>query len=405
MIETSNKDWLLQQSLLRESLSEMESKKIVQAYNIPTNKAFIAQTAEHAQRFAKELGFPVALKVDSHEIVHKSEAGGVALHLQNEAEVAQAFETMQHNLAQKAPGKSYAGIGVHEMKQAPYELIIGAKRDPVFGPILLVGIGGIYAELLKDVAIRLAPVSFEDAKEMIASLKMGKILFGYRGKPLADVDAAAKIIVSLSTLMLEQPTVKELDLNPVLVDVQGKGAVAVDASIIIEQSEQNVNTYYGNRSALKRLLNPTSVAIVGASNETKKVGGRLLHTLLRNGYEGEVYPISKSGDTVQNVKAYDSISKLNKKVDVVSLVIPPKAVIETVLQCIELGIENIIINSSGFSEAGEEGTKIQKQIAQLAYKHQLNIVGPNSQGIIDFNQQYFLSFSSVVNMPNVKKGM
>lgn len=396
--------WLQLESRNRRSLSEMESKQIVEAYGIPTNKAKLAMTENEAVTFAQSIGYPVALKVDSDEIVHKSEAGGVELHLENEDEVRIAFRRMTENLEKKAQGKAYNGIAVHEMCQAPFELIIGAKRDPIFGPIILVGMGGIYAELLKDVSVRLAPVQHGEAKEMIEELQMGAILKGYRGKPLADLEAVEKIILSLSNLMIEQPEIVELDLNPVLVGYQGDGAFAVDASMIIEPAIEHVHKTIGDRSAFKKLLNPQSVAIVGASNTKKKVGGRLLDTLVQNQYLGTIYPISKSGDKVQNLEAYDRIEALNKPVDVVSLVIPPQAVIENIHACFKLGIKNIVIHSSGFSEAGEEGKEIQEKIVQLALAHQLNIIGPNSQGIIDFNKQYYLSFSSVVNSPKVKKG-
>jgi acetate---CoA ligase (ADP-forming) subunit beta len=216
----------------RKALLESEAKTICAEYGITIPKFAIATNETDAASCADKIGYPVVLKIVSQDIIHKSDAGGVKVNLKTAAEVSEAFKTILANTKKYKADARIEGILIQEMAPAATEVIVGAVKDPTFGPTVMFGLGGIFVELLKDVNFRVAPLSKEDAKEMVTQLKAFPLLNGYRGAPKADIDAVGEILCNVSRLVLDQPDIKELDLNPVLVYPQG--AKAVDARIILE---------------------------------------------------------------------------------------------------------------------------------------------------------------------------
>ncbi len=215
------------------SLSEREGKKLLAAYGIPVAADTLAQTEEEAVKAADAMGYPVVLKVDSPDILHKTEAGIVRLGLCDANEVREAFRAVMANAAAYDANARNGGVSVQEMVQKGVEVMLGVKNDATFGPSVIVGIGGIFVEVFKDYALRLAPVDIETAKEMIDSLKGAKLLYGARGAAPADVDALADVLVKLSRLAADHAgVIQELDINPLIVLPQGKGAKAVDALVV-----------------------------------------------------------------------------------------------------------------------------------------------------------------------------
>jgi acetyl-CoA synthetase (ADP-forming) len=216
----------------RKALLETEAKTICAEYGIPVNKFQLAKSEKEAAAYANEIGYPIVLKIVSPDIIHKSDAGGVKVNLKNAAEVSVAFKTIIENAKKYKPDAKIVGVLVQEMAPQSTEVIVGAIKDPQFGQTVMFGLGGIFVELLKDVNFRVAPLTAEDAKEMITQLKAFPLLNGYRNTPPADIDALVSIICNVSRLVMEQPEIKELDLNPVM--AYPKGAKTVDARIILE---------------------------------------------------------------------------------------------------------------------------------------------------------------------------
>jgi len=200
-------------------------------YGIPVTKFGVAKTVEEAVKLAEEIGYPVVLKVVSPDVIHKFDVGGVVLNLKGPEEVRKAFNQILENVRGHMPNAKVLGVTVQEMAPPSTEVIVGAIRDPQFGPALMFGMGGIFVEVLKDVTFRIAPITEEDAKEMIAEIRAYPLLKGYRGMPPADIEAIAQILVSTSHLMMENPEISELDLNPII--VYENGAKTVDARIML----------------------------------------------------------------------------------------------------------------------------------------------------------------------------
>lgn len=217
--------------------NEFYAKKALGAAGISVPHEEVVTTAEEAVRSAKRMGYPVVLKIASEDISHKTEIGGVVLDVRNADAVRQAHNCIMSNARQRAPWACLDGVLVAPMIHGGVELIVGVSRDPVFGPIIMVGMGGIYAEILKDVAVQIAPVSKEEAQKMICSLRMFPLLDGVRGQQRADVAAAALIVAQLSEFACRYASdVAEIDMNPVLVKPEGEGAIVLDALMVRRES-------------------------------------------------------------------------------------------------------------------------------------------------------------------------
>ncbi|MGD6852959.1 MAG: acetate--CoA ligase family protein [Candidatus Bathyarchaeia archaeon] len=216
----------------RRALLEPEAKAICAEYGIAVNKFSVATSGTAAAAQAEEIGYPIVLKIVSPDIIHKSDAGGVKVNLKTAAEVEAAYNTIIDNANKYKPDAKIVGVLVQEMAPQGTEVIIGAVKDPQFGQTIMFGLGGIFVELLKDVNFRVAPLTVDDAKEMITHLKAYPLLNGYRGTKPADIEALQTILLNVSKLVMEHPEIKELDLNPVM--AYPKGAKTVDARIILE---------------------------------------------------------------------------------------------------------------------------------------------------------------------------
>lgn len=216
----------------RKALLETEAKTICTEYGIPVTKFNLAKNEKEAATYADQIGYPIVLKIVSPDIIHKSDAGGVIVNLKTPAEVASGYKKIIENVKKYKSDAKIVGVLVQEMAPQSTEVIVGAIKDPQFGQTVMFGLGGIFVELLKDVNFKVAPITTEDAKEMITHLKAYPLLNGFRNTPPADIDALANILCNVSRLVMDNPEIKELDLNPVM--AYPKGAKTVDARIILE---------------------------------------------------------------------------------------------------------------------------------------------------------------------------
>lgn len=213
-------------------LGEAETRPLLEAYGYPLVKGGEARSPQEAAKLAKGIGFPVAMKIISPQLLHKSEAGGIVLNLKSAEEVTAAYEQLFSSIRAKMPHAELQGVLIEQMAPRGQEVIVGLRRDPGFGPVVMFGLGGIYVELFKDVSFRVAPVSLEDALEMIRETRAGKLLTGFRGAPPADLDAVVDCIQRLGQLGLDFPEIEEAEVNPLLVFPQGQGALALDGRVI-----------------------------------------------------------------------------------------------------------------------------------------------------------------------------
>lgn len=220
----------------RTTLLEEEGYKVLEAYGFSIPKKHLAQNEEECIKAVQEIGYPVVMKIASPEIVHKSDAGGVKIGLKNEDEIRQAFRTIISNAKKYKPDAKIDGILVQEMIKSGKETILGAKFDPILGPLIMFGLGGIYVEVLKDVVFRLAPLEEREATRMIESVKTINLLKGVRGEKPHDLGAIRESLQRLSQLITDFQEIEELDVNPLLVLEDGKGVRAIDIRISLKKN-------------------------------------------------------------------------------------------------------------------------------------------------------------------------
>jgi acyl-CoA synthetase (NDP forming) len=216
----------------RTVLTEIEAKQILTEAGIHCTDTRLAADKAEAVALSEELGYPVVLKISSVDITHKSDAGGVKVNLKDKTEVERAFDEIMASCKGAYPDANIEGVAVQGMAQIGTEVIIGMTKDPSFGPVLMFGLGGIFVELLKDVAFRIVPLEKNDALEMINEIKGKKLLEGYRGEDPADIPFLADVLLKLSNLVDKTEGIAEIDMNPIFAYKQG--AIVVDARIILE---------------------------------------------------------------------------------------------------------------------------------------------------------------------------
>jgi acetyltransferase len=208
--------------------------RLLDSFGVPVVPTLLTRNAEDAATAAERIGFPVALKIESVQIGHKSDVGGVALNLTSAFEVRAAFTRIKNQVATQNPSAEIAGVVVQRMASEGIEMILGIKRDPLFGPVIVCGFGGIFVELLEDIAIGIQPVSHEHAHSLLTGLRGWPLLTGLRGKPPGDVDALCDAIVKVSNLALSLgEQLLALDINPLVVHANNHGVVAVDVLVQI----------------------------------------------------------------------------------------------------------------------------------------------------------------------------
>jgi len=215
----------------RNFLLEPECDEILRAYGIPVIDSFFVKTQEEAAEVARKLGSPLVEKVVSPDVVHKSDVGGVKVNVNGEKEAADAFAQIRDSLKEKMPGARFYGVYIQKMLSGGVETIVGATRDPQFGPVVVFGLGGIFVEVLKDVSFRVAPIGLEEGLDMIDEIRAAPILNGVRGMKPVDKKSLAAVLVAVGELLIENQEISSLDLNPVM--ALPEKAVAVDSRIIL----------------------------------------------------------------------------------------------------------------------------------------------------------------------------
>jgi acyl-CoA synthetase (NDP forming) len=218
----------------RNYVQEIEAMQVLNAYGIQIPRFRVATTEDECVELAEKVGYPVVLKISTPEIVHKVDAGGVELNLKNNQEVRDAFRRIMYNVRLSQSGlKNKIGINIQEFIEGGKEIILGMKRDPQFGPLLMFGLGGIYVEVIRDVSFRLAPIKELSARNMIESTKAYKLLSGVRGEEPSNIESIIESLQRISQLVMDFPEIQEIDINPLLVFQRGNGCKAVDGRMVI----------------------------------------------------------------------------------------------------------------------------------------------------------------------------
>ena len=358
----------------RTYLMEHESKAILESLGITTAKSIVARTEDEAAEVFMTLASPVALKVLSPDVVHKSDAGGVKLNLKDADGVRAAFR----DIVRAFPGKKVEGISVQKMARPGVEVIVGVTNDATFGPMLMFGLGGVFVEVLKDVSFRSIPITESDAQDMIEEIKGYALLKGSRGYS-ADIKKLKDLLMRVSDYVMKNPEIAEMDLNPVF--LYPDGYMVVDARIILGEPRPSPPALVSRD--LHDLFYPKSIAVIGASGTPGKLGWNVFTNLVSHNFRGMLYPINPKADEIHGLKAYPCISAVPESVDVAIILVSAGVTPDVVDECCKFGVRYIVVESAGFAELGPDGKKIELRMKEIADRYGVRLLGPNCSGIIN----------------------
>lgn len=384
-------------------ITEETAKNILSEYNINVPGFALVNDVNSAVSSANSLGYPLVAKIVSPQILHKTDVGGVKINLQNEQQVKDAFNDMYGRLSKEYEVK---GILLEKMVPKGVEIIVGLQNDPQFGPVIMVGLGGIFTELFKDVSFRVLPISKNDAFEMIEDLKGKMLLKGYRGSDSIDLNMLTDALVNIGKFGFEMsPYYESIDFNPIIV-YPDKYYVA-DAKIILSEtpryniiSEEKPNSEY-----MDLFFNAKSVALIGASPEVGKVGNSVLEALVKHEYKGKVFPVNAKGyPEIMGIKAFKSLDEISEPIDVVIVTVDLKFVPDLMKICGQKGIHNMVIISGGGKELGGERAEIEQQVKDLSSKLNIRIIGPNCIGMFNGENRLDCAFQGHERMLRPKNG-
>ena len=385
-------------------ITEELSKSILKTYGVKVPPFALVTSAEEAAKEAKKIGFPLVMKVVSPQILHKTDVGGVKVGLDNVDDVKKTFKDMYGRLSKKK-GVDVKGILLEKMVPKGIELIVGIQNDPQFGPVIMVGLGGIMTEVMKDVAFRMLPITTSDAKSMLNELKGVALLKGFRGSDPIDLNMAAKMLVDIGKLGVENADyINSIDFNPVV--VYPKSHFVVDAKIILnnELKKNSISKAKPNIESMELFFTPKSVALVGASATPGKIGNSVLDALGKQDYKGNVYPINPKQESILGIKCYPSLDAITEKVDLVVVCVDLAACGPIMKTCAEKEIHNVVIVSGGGKELGGDRAAMESEVKELSLKHKIRVIGPNCIGMFNAANRLDCAFQGQERMVRSKLG-
>lgn len=358
------------------ALSEHESKCFLAEFGIPVPTEIVASEEDGAVGAAAEIGFPVAVKGLGAALLHKTEAGLVHLNLADGEAVRSACRTIRLRA-----GEDLDGFLVQPQLSGSRELLAGLFTDPLFGPVVMLGLGGVFTEALSDVSLRLAPLTEADADEMLDELKSSRLFGKFRREAAVDRSGIARILLGLSQIAERFPAVSEIDINPIIVSSDGKPQVADALVVAGGRSEAKKTPPPVAPNLLGDFFHPKSIAFVGVSSQLGKWGHMLFTLTASGGFGGDIYLVNPKGGKIAGRPVYRSVTEIEGPVDLAVVTVPAALVPGLVDEFAAKKIRNMLLVSSGFAETGKEGKLLENRLVEAARAAGILIVGPNTMGV------------------------
>ncbi|THB75609.1 MAG: CoA-binding protein [Desulfobacteraceae bacterium] len=377
-------------------ICEDEAKSILRQGGVEVVDEIFAKTGVQAVEAARSLGFPVVLKGVGPELLHKTESGMVRVGLQTEADLMDAAQSMT-----QAGSVRMDGFLVQPQVLGRRELVAGMFRDDQFGPVIMFGLGGIYTEALKDTVFKIAPLTQADMEDMFAQLQAKVILDEFRGEKPVDRQALKATLQCLSDLAVQHPAIREIDVNPLIVDETGR-PVAVDALILTQDPKKTPEGPVPltiNQDIARSCFYPRSIAFIGASAGVGKWGHMLLTNTLNRDYKGEIFLVNPKGGTIAGRKVYAAIDDIDATIDLAVVTIPAHRVIDLIPALERKKTQGMLVITSGFREVGPDGHQLEDELVAAASKAGIVILGPNTMGICNPHIDLFCSGVHVYPIP------
>jgi acetyl coenzyme A synthetase (ADP forming)-like protein len=359
-------------------LSESEGYDLLRGYGVPVPQYRIVMTPHDAADAAETIGFPVVMKIISPQIIHKSDAGGVVVGVGSREAAVAAFEKIIAGAKKYNNDAEIRGVIVEQQAEPGLELIIGGKTDPAFGKVLTFGMGGTLVELMKDITLRILPLDEETVRQMIREINGYPLITGYRGMKPKDEEALVSTLMAVNRFFLENENIAEFDINPLR--LYESGALAVDARVIVTDAPVQEEVRAERPPVPMEYFNPRSIAVVGASQDTSKMGYAVMHNLLH--FPGQLYPVNNKRSEIQGLRAYPNITAIPAPVDLAVITVPAIHVPRVIEECGAKGVPMAVIITAGFKEMGDHGKALEERIVSIARSHGTRLIGPNCLGMI-----------------------
>lgn len=384
-------------------ITEESSKKILADYGIKVPPYALVTTPSEAEKKATEIGFPLVAKVVSPEILHKTDVKGVKVGIKSGSEAEAVFSEMYDRLSKQYQIK---GILLEKMVPPGVEIIIGLQNDAQFGPVLMVGLGGIFTEVFQDVSFRVLPINENDAEEMLTDLKGSKLLKGFRGSEAIDIGVLKDALLKIGRLGIDlAPYFESVDFNPVI--LYPRDYCVVDAKIILRDSinSDTISMAKPNSTYMDLFFNAKSIALIGASPEVGKIGNSVLESLVKHDYKGKVYPVNAKGyPEILGIKSYKNLEDISDPIELVVVTVDLRFVPDLLRTSGAKGIHNMVIISGGGKELGGERAAIEQQVKELSSNLGIRIIGPNCIGVFNGDNRLDCAFQGHQRMLRPKKG-
>ncbi|MDD1699211.1 MAG: acetate--CoA ligase family protein [Methanoregula sp.] len=380
--------------MTRRMLSEPEGYALLKNHGIPVPEFSVVRTRQEVAEAADQAGYPLVMKVISPQIIHKSDAGGVITGIQSSSEAEKAFDAILNHVRAFDPSAVISGVIIEQQKIKGLEILVGGRTDPTFGKVITVGMGGTLVELIRDISIRVLPVTTEDISAMLRELRAFPLIRGFRNEPARDKEGLISLIDTVARFFVKSPNIVEFDLNPVF--LYEKGACVVDARIFMTETVDELSVEQQPPLA-PEILKARSIAIIGATPEPNKVGYAVLRNLLA--FPGKIYPVNPKHSKILGRTVYPELASIPDHIDIAVVVVPARIVPKIVKEAGEKGIPLVIIISSGFRESGKEGGELEQQVLTIARHYNIRIMGPNCLGLMLPHQGINTTFDPISPRP------
>lgn len=369
----------------RTQLTEAEGKELLSLMGIEVPKGVLAESLQEACEAAEQMGYPVVLKGQLRQVTHKSDLGLVQTGIKDRENLTAQYSQIA-SICEDIGGEYK--ILIEKMAEFDTEFIVSLNEDPVFGRVLMFGLGGIFVEAMRDVRFAVCPITREDAYRMVRSLRCHKLLEGIRGGKPVDMERLVDVLMLLGgedgIYGSWGDQIKTLEINPIVFDADG-AALALDAVVTLQAGEVSAvgKAVRDKRIDMDSLFMPRAIAVVGVSNKAS-MAAIFLKCTMEAGYGGDIYPVNPNcvGEKVMGHNVYASLRDIPGDVDYVYVAIPAKGILEVIEDAVAKRVSFVHIISGGFAEAGEEGRRLEYEIARKARAGGIRLIGPNCMGMV-----------------------
>jgi len=378
----------------RTALTEAESKQLLRHFGVPAVDEVVVSSIDEAVSQAEAAGFPVVLKGLGAKLTHKTERGLVKMNLRSVDDVRKAAREIT-----EAAGYDLEGFLLYHMVEGRREFMAGLFHDAQFGPVIMFGLGGIFAEALGDAVFRIAPLNESHANDMVNQIRAIHLLGKFRGEQAVRTDQLVQALIGLSRLGIEHPEVREVDVNPLLAGPDGR-VTAVDALVILgDMPLKKFARRPIEPEVIRNIFCPRSIAIIGASSTFGKWGYTLFINAVAGNFKGEIYLVNPKGGKIAGRPVFKSVTDIPATVDLAVITVPASQVIDLLPQLKIKNIKSVLLVTSGFSETGKKGQRLEEHLVEEALEAGVTILGPNTMGICNPHENLFCTYQHVRPKP------